>query len=1160
MIRFNHTADGHSRRDRAEEFFASLDALESASDDVDFNIIAGDLFDYPAQNTGASRFPELVGRLARLAKKAAIVMVEGTPTHDADGCLDVLEKASERITVLRPGVAYFFQENGFVGQKYAVQSRALILGIPEPRKKWLNASDSGATVDDSMRSLLLGYAAIRKQYANLPCVLVYHGPVMGAKMPNGERFEGGVSIDDLAMVEADYYALGHIHKPQRVGESRGLNAYYAGAMYPASDWKDAEFDFGFNRVDIGNSGMVDVERIPYPHPTLIKIESKIGDAIDLDQVEGRRVWVEITAKKEQALTIDTESQTASLLKSGAAPGSRVTIKIEATETVRAGAIATLRRLRDKFTLWMENSSRKPTETQLLKTDVLEVESACRGLTLNGGEFSFDKLTLRGARGIWKKQRKDEIVLDLTAFDDGIVGLIGPNGRGKTTIMNNFHPWPEMPNMGGPLHKQFRLKDSLREVEMTDHKTGIRYRSRIKMNPTLKSPTCEYYLDQQLPGADWAPVPGIDGRLASYESEVNRIFGTLEMYLRTAFMMQFPTADYPDLSRATKGAKKSIMAALAGLDFYEIYKAAAKAHGDDAEGKVNALKSKIDVLTEGLGDPAALGVIAADAERVVEEMAAIIPNAEAALKAADDAYATLKARGDDQQAIQSQIIDLTNKHTREHYAVDTSRRQLDALRATVARRPAAADAVDMFGELSAHVAKLTAEKTAKLEADAKIQAAYQAQKDAHALKLRGLERAIDDAEKRRMNALNPLRSEIDMARAEIVRTNAELAKPVADHCPLCRQALPADAMAHVQQERESKRTYVDAQKGKIATYEKTATVIIEESDAELAGIRARIADLVPPPPLKIIPYDDAALRHAQDAIRAIDIAAASRTIEEAASAQARIEELTKRVAEAGERMAEYRAASDALRAKIDDALPAAIREMEQIAADARIALRTATDRLAKAKADAEHARKAIAEYEAAIARIESMRAEMATIQAELTDWRVLQDACGQNGIQALELDAVCPSIAAVATALLREYEDGRYSIRFDTTREGGKGNQIEDFLIMVIDSKDGEEQEFETLSGGEAVWVRKALQDAFGIIRGQNAGIKYLTGFLDESDSALFPEARIAYFRMLESAHAQSVRKHTVMVTHSIEIQEMIQQRIDVTALEARKDTALEVAA
>jgi DNA repair exonuclease SbcCD ATPase subunit len=87
-----------------------------------------------------------------------------------------------------------------------------------------------------------------------------------------------------------------------------------------------------------------------------------------------------------------------------------------------------------------------------------------------------------------------------------------------------------------------------------------------------------------------------------------------------------------------------------------------------------------------------------------------------------------------------------------------------------------------------------------------------------------------------------------------------------------------------------------------------------------------------------------------------------------------------------------------------------------------------------------------------------------------------------------------------------------------------------------------------------VWIKKAIYDAFGIIRAQNTGTKFTTAFFDEADGALDPEARERYFRMLEAAHAESGRRHTIVITHSREIQEMIEQRIVMDELvEAREE-------
>ena len=48
--------------------------------------------------------------------------------------------------------------------------------------------------------------------------MLYHGAVTGATMANGQLVEGGISIgrEDLALVGADYYALGDIHLAQQI--------------------------------------------------------------------------------------------------------------------------------------------------------------------------------------------------------------------------------------------------------------------------------------------------------------------------------------------------------------------------------------------------------------------------------------------------------------------------------------------------------------------------------------------------------------------------------------------------------------------------------------------------------------------------------------------------------------------------------------------------------------------------------------------------------------------------------------------------------------------------------------------------------------------------------------------------------------------------------
>ena len=63
-----------------------------------------------------------------------------------------------------------------------------------------------------------------------------------------------------------------------------------------------------------------------------------------------------------------------------------------------------------------------------------------------------KLTLEGFTGIQSGRGKEAITVDLTSIpaDAQLVALVGPNGNGKTTILDNLHPYRVMPSRSSTL--------------------------------------------------------------------------------------------------------------------------------------------------------------------------------------------------------------------------------------------------------------------------------------------------------------------------------------------------------------------------------------------------------------------------------------------------------------------------------------------------------------------------------------------------------------------------------------------------------------------------------------------------------------------------------------------------------------------------------------
>jgi exonuclease SbcC len=1150
-MKFLHLADVHAHRDRWGEVEASLDVVEEKAlrESVDLIAIAGDHAHGPLQDSERDVLDRLCARYQRLGDIAPLAIIEGTPSHDAPGSLEVFERLSSRfgITILRPGKAYYL-DNREITEASSSTAECILFGIPEPTKKWLLAGGQEATGKDAsdesvraaMRGLLLGLGGLRREHSELPCVLLYHGQVSGAKTGTGYEAGSGIMVsrDDLAQVGADYLALGDIHEPQQIP---GLPAYYPGSVYPIN-WGETH-KAGCNLVEI--DGDADgwaraITRIDFPHPQRKKISTSwpIGpDSFSPDgEVAGRMVWVEVTTTRELAADFNAEASLQKLLAAGALPGSRVTLNVLPTETVRAGEITEKKRLRDKVTVWGENSEVPIPETALAKADELEREATAQGVAGSGAYLRIDRLRLRGAIGIFKKSKKDEIDLDLEALGAGVFALVSPNGAGKTTILENMHPWPCMLTRDGTLKDHFRLQDSARELWFTDERTGWKYRALINIRADIASGTTEYFLYRDQ-GEGEKPYPGINGRKESYEAAIAQLFGSLEMYLQTAFVTQRPSKYAPELSQATQGQRKALFVELSGISYLERYREAAKAKGDALDAEVARLDASISagegVDAEISEEEAAIRIHREDEDKTTKAAEASQTRGRA-LKAEHEAL-SLKVTELDRQAarrsqIEREIADLSSQ-------VREIEEETALFQQAAEGRGAAANQLKQIEELEGNAAALRAEKAAISEANHKALLAHSQAASAARNRQDEARRAVEGA-----------RRELAGIDQSLAVARSRLSAPIKDHCPTCGQLLPEAERAKLSTERE----VLERQVGGIAEQRALLAVDLTAKEDALASIQIPTAPEPAPFP------GAAALAALEGELAFADLEALREIIRKADEATVRIEEAGRRKTDVEgrkgaleeERISLIRTLSEAEDPTRQE-LAAKSRELEA----ERDTYTRATSAAAAARASAEAAEKALAGARERAAKRDEAQASRDEKALMRDDWRLLERAVGPNGIQALELDALAPSIAAVSNKLLAEAYGSRYQIEFRTTRIAGTGKktkQVEDFEIVILDSETGDEQTIDSLSGGEAVWIRKALYAGFGIIRAQNAGVRFQTQFLDEADGALDPEARMLYLRMLEAEHKAAGRFQTIIVTHSKELQAMVERTIDVATLGPRE--------
>lgn len=169
------------------------------------------------------------------------------------------------------------------------------------------------------------------------------------------------------------------------------------------------------------------------------------------------------------------------------------------------------------------------------------------------------------------------------------------------------------------------------------------------------------------------------------------------------------------------------------------------------------------------------------------------------------------------------------------------------------------------------------------------------------------------------------------------------------------------------------------------------------------------------------------------------------------------------------------------------------------------------------------------------QIETAGEELEKNQAlgdSIANWKML--AVSLQGVIDLSIEDAGPSISAKANDLLTQAYGPRFSVRIVTQREQANGKLVETFDIFVMDSETGMESSILRKSGGEGVWLDKALTDAVGLFHQEASGMEYECLFADEAEDGLTAERKQMFYRMDRAALESGGYKRKFFVSHNPE--------------------------
>lgn len=1095
-MKFIHVADIHASRERLSQTLSVLDTLTKRCKrgDVDFIIFAGDFWDSTITATKGSGFSDIISAIRKLATYTLLYFIYGTPTHEPAGSLDA-----------------FKSDYVYIADQMCIIERkdCRIVCIPEPRRSEYITDSVQKTTDFINKTIetWIGetvnihekskeYLPVLDSYEyDKPLIVAYHGEVKGAVYQNGVSASSPTAISKelLQSLNANYYALGHIHLPQEVFE----NAWYSGSACP-KDFGEIH-DGHYNLVIIKN-GKTEVEQISFGLP--LWVTYRVNYPIQINgNWDNYHVRIQFDCTKEERKSLNIKELADTIKEQTKAISIKLEPNIIEGESVRTSEVSKRKSIVEKLTFYAKEKGLKlPKFAKELLQDIQDGTLA--KLAYPQHSFELLSLSLRGAIGIRDGQGKEEIDLNFEKYEDGVICLVGHNGAGKSTLVENCHPYPKMLSRKGTLQDHFYLKDSHRILVYKDE-NGLFYRISMLIDGKTANGKVSYFVETSKNREVWKSVPDVDGSSEAYKEWVNNTFGTIDVYLRTAFFAKEQTKDATDISDTTKGERMEFLSKLAGTDQLKEVSVIARESRKDLEDKSYEVEAEINAYSQY--------------EETIEENEHDIKKWNNELKAEEKSISLLEEeieslKAADAEYKKSVALAESNKALYEQY--ENQKEELINVGLELEKAIGCYDNVSQVKE----------KKTLLSESNKRIP---EMQEDI-ASKKKNIELIEEDIAKvtkdrtQTLKKFNSLDTEIKLLKQQIV--------PVSDICPTCGAKLSAEKYSQISsavKENENKLHKLIAEQNKY---------IVPEEDEDWT--------LVPLVSKRNTLKEELGTLECAFTVLVDTVADCNDFLDKWSDfepyADKSKDELERELNKTQVMLKE-------VDSKLDDVVyDACVQDVSKELKEAEEKLRKEINHKADVTASIKAAEKENERYKKELASIEEKRNELKEMQNKIIAYNFIEDAFSNKGIPAIELRESAPEIADIANQILKDSYGNKFEIRFGNTSElKAKKKADEDFNIIVTDTENFDEKTIDLVSSGERIWIKQALFYAFSIVQMNRTGFNFRTRLIDESDGSLDGVLRPKYLKMVEAAHHISNSRITVLITHSQEIKDIAQQIIEI---------------